>query len=368
MNGRRLGTYGIILMILSGLWGCVSIPQREWQAYNDVFKETKDITGQVLLEFDKAKLAEEKKKSTKVDTDGKKETKTSYKEYPHEVDITSTVQGRNVKSDLDYRFDALLAISNYNSLLTALAEGKNIEDVKSISNSLINNINKLTSSLFSNEILSISGNILATIVAKLTEANNREQFIATMKITEPIIQDILLLFAKDGEDFYRLKALQSDRMLTEYQDNVATALRNIKNILREYLEPSGLQKSRLDEVQTKMRKIYDSVELTENKEILVYGTGKILDELIISYIEQCTIKANDDAIRYRVVIDTQVALYKLIVSYSQLLAKTKVALSNILVLINEPIDIAQQTYELSSFIFSVKRDLDALDKAGVFNL
>lgn len=355
--------YGIVLCVILAMvfgFGCSSVPHREFKSYSDAFAETKSITEQLLLEYDLAKRAEAKSRSPQASL-----SKLS-PPYPSEVNLTHIVHGKSFKDPVNARRNALKVVTGFNSVLISLAEGKKPEEVKSVTDSLIENLNNfatLISEDFKIPYAGQVGAIISTVVTKLEESENRKQFIAALREAEPIIQSILALFAKDAQDIYKIKARQTDRLWTDHQDKVATLVRQMKKVAKEYSKPVGDQVNKLLEIEKKVREVYDRAGLNENSEKLSTTGNKPLDELTISQLEQTLVQANSGADKYEAVMKAQVAFHKLIISYGQLLAQTKSALTTVRLALDAPVDIRQQANELISFVFEVKRDWEALNDA-----
>lgn len=360
---QKLFRYGIVLGVIFVTvfgFGCASVPQREFKSYSDAFAEIKSVTEQLLLEYDVAKRAEAKSRSAEVSP-----SKLS-PPYPSEVNLTHMVHGKSFKDPVNARRDALKVVTGFNSVLISLAEGKKSEEVKSVTDSLIENLNNfaiLISEDFNIPYAGQVGAIISTVVTKLEEAENRKQFIAALREAEPIIQNILDLFAKDAQDIYKIKARQTDRLWTDHQDKVATLVRQMKKVAKDHSKPAGAQVDKLLEIENNVRTVYDRVGLNENSEKLSTTGNKPLDELTISQLEQTLVQADSEADKYEGVIKAQVAFHKLIISYGQLLAQTNSALTTVRLALDGPVDIRQQANELIFFVFEVKRDWEALNDA-----
>lgn len=360
---QKLFRYGIVLGVIFVTvfgFGCASVPQREFKSYSDAFAEIKSVTERLLLEYDVAKRAEAKSRPA-VETASRLSAP-----YPAEVNLTRIALVKVLKDPVDSRRDALKVVTGFNSVLISLAEGKKPEEVKSVTDSFIENLNNLAiliSDDFKIPYVGQVGAIISTVVTKLEEAESRKQFISALREAEPIIQGILDLFAKDAQEIYKIKAKQADRLWTDHQDKVATLVRQMKKVAKEHSKPAGDQVDKLLEIENNVRKVYDSVGLNDNSEKLSTAGNRSLDELTISQLEQTLIQANSEADKYQAVIKAQAAFHKLIISYGQLLSQTKSALTTVRLALDAPVDIHLQANELISFVFEVKRDWEALNDA-----
>jgi hypothetical protein len=338
----------------------VSLPQREFNTYSDAFTETKTVTEQLLLEYDVAKRAEAERKqpaptSTKLTPP-----------YPSHVTLADSVHRGALKDPVVARREALEVVSHFNSVLVRLAEGKKPEEVKSITASLIDGLNNVGSLVGQGLAIPFAGQIsslISTVVSKLQEVENRKQFVAALREAEPIIQSILDLFMADAQDIYQIRARQTDRLWTDYQDKVAALVRQMRDVAAEHAKPSGDYASKLAESEKQTRTVLDRVGLKENSEKLSTGGKKSFDELALSQLQQTLVQAKFEAERYDAVIKEQVAFHKLVISYGMLLEKTKSSLTTLRLALDSPVDIRQQAIEMISFAFAVKRDFEALNAA-----
>lgn len=340
--------------------GCATVPQREFKSYSDAFEETKNVTERLLLEYDAAKRSEEKLKAEK--------TPVHISNSPYPPSVTITFESIN-GSSTDYvgaRREALEVLSSFNTVLMSLAEGKKPEEIKSSVESLIGGLQNVASLVGANLPIPYAGEIgslISTVVAKLQEAKNRQQFVDALREAEPIIRGILLLFAKDAEDIYRIRAIQADRLWSGHQDAVATFVRQMRAVAEEHAHPAGNQEERLAKIEKDTRQVLDRAGLEKNSEKLPTSGTRPFDALTLSQLEQTLVQAEGEADKYQAVIRAQNALLELVVSYGRLLSKTNDALTIVRAAIDDPPDIRQQALEFVSFAFAVKRDWEALDAA-----
>lgn len=114
-------------------------------------------------------------------------------------------------------------------------------------------------------------------------------------------------------------------------------------------------------IEKKVRNVLNRAGLKENSEKLPTEGNRTFSEITFSQLEQTLVQAKSEADKYEEVIKAQAAFYKVIVSYEQLLAKTKSALITVRLALDAPVDIRQQANELIAFAFAVKRDWEAFN-------
>jgi hypothetical protein len=355
---KRFMTLLICLVVVFGC-GCAIVPQREFKAYSNAFTEAKGVTEKLLLEYDEAKRVEAEARSKPANID-------LIHPYPSNVTLSVGSNTPALADPVASRREALELVSGFNAVLLSLAEGKKLEEVRSVTDSFLENLTgvaMLFNDQFSIPYVGQIGALISTVITKLQEAENRYQFAVALKESEPIIQGILFLFSKDAEDIYLIRARQADRQWSEAQDRVATLVRQMKDVAKEHAAPEGNYGKKLAAVEKDVRSLLDRVGLKENKETLPTTGQSVFNELTLSQLDQTLLQAKSEAERYEIVIKQQVAFHKLIVSYGDLLEKTRSSLKAVRLALDAPPDIRQQSKELLSFAFRVKRDWEAFDAA-----
>ncbi|WP_320040846.1 hypothetical protein [uncultured Desulfobacter sp.] len=348
----------ICLSVLTGA-GCIAVPYQEFKTYDQAFTETKTATEKFLLEYD-TELEERNKAQEKTKSAG------DGTPFPATVNLAPVMNPSKATTPLTARYDALSIVSDFNTVLITLAEGKSSKEVQTVADSLISSLNKFGTLIGETELIPYAapvGKLVSTLIQKLNEAQNRKQFIAALTAGEPVVQAILDLFAQDAQDIYKVKALKATGKCSDYQDKAAAFNRQIKSLSRDYKIPSDNKTiTRIKKVEAEMQKIYTRTGL-KNKAVLDPQGKKPFGDLVFSQFEQTLVQAGDAATGYETVIKEQQAFYELSISYGRLLGKTKTALTTVRLALDKPADIHQQATDLIAFVFEVKRDWNALEKA-----
>ncbi|MCZ6528928.1 MAG: hypothetical protein O6949_01170 [Chloroflexi bacterium] len=356
---RRIALGGTLLVFLLET-GCAVIPQKEFNAYRAAFAEVNSATEQLLVEYGAAQRVEVKHKA------GNTPVATQSAPYPPTVNLSLSTSNTLNADPVDVRRQGLEVVANFNDVLVVLAEGKSIQEVRSNVDTLIGGLNNLSELLGVAKAIPYAGQIVSlvsTVVVKLEEANNRRQFIAAVREGEPIIRDILSLFAQDAETIYKIRAAQADRNWTEHQDVVATLVRQMRKVSKDHTTPTGNRAKKLADIEKKVRAVLDRAGLQNNSEKLPTDGNSRFGELTLSQLEQTLAQAEDAARKYEAVLEEQNALYKLVVSYGGLLAQTNSSLIAVRAALDSPPDIRAQANNLVAFVFAVKRNWEALNDA-----
>jgi hypothetical protein len=138
----------------------------------------------------------------------------------------------------------------------------------------------------------------------------------------------------------------------------------MRGVVKEYSRPTGDQVDALATIERDVRSLLDRVGLEENTEKLeAGGSAKPFDELALSQLQQTLAQATAEADQYESVIKAQIALQQLVISYGRMLAQTDSTLVAVRRALDNPADIREQTTDLIGFVFTVKRDWEALNAA-----
>jgi hypothetical protein len=349
----------LTLPVLVFVSGCATVPQNEFKSFHDSFADTKNFTEKLLLEYDETKRAEAEAKPNLTNIDLKPP-------YPSSVTLNLRAKNNSSSDSITARREALEVVSDFNEVLMSLAEGKKPEELRSVTDTFLQDLSsvaKLIKDDFSIPYVGQISALISTVITKLQEAQNRYQFVAALKEAEPVIQGILSLFAKDAEDLYVIKAKQADRQWSEAQDRVAILVRQMRAVVKEYAPPAVAYRQKLTTIEKDVRSLLDRVELKENDATLSTSGQTTFNELALSQLDQTLVQANSEADQYESVIKQQVAFHKLISSYGELLEETNTSFKAARLALDAPLDIKQQSKEFFAFVFRVKRDWEALDAA-----
>jgi hypothetical protein len=340
--------------------GCATVPQKEFDSYVQAFNETKEASEQLILDLDAAKKHAEKIKV------GRNPPAKKISPFPAKVNLEAF--GSPSLDEIDARREALEVVSRFNTVLIQLAAGKKPEEIKSSVDSLIDGLNGIAGFLDTTlPIPDVASGLITTVIDQLQKAHNRMQFVAAMKKGTPIIDGILELLRRDAEDIYEIMARVAKQDSKGEKDTVFDLWLQMRTVAAEHKAPQGDEmKGGLSEVEQQLRKILDQVGLTVEQ-----GFSNTLDTrgstpftaIALSQLQQTLAQAERAAVRYTAIVNQQNAYHQLVVSYGQLLWKTRQTLKIVRESLDRPADIRAQAIELIGFAFRVKRNLEAMNAA-----
>lgn len=356
----RWVTAGVMSLAVIFGYGCANVPQKEYAAYVQAFDETRNASEQLILDLDAAQKIAARIKA------GRNPPATRVTPFPTKVNLEAF--GSPSLDPIDARRKALEAVSRFNTVLVDLAAGKKPEEIKSNVDSLIDGLNGVAGLLGSTlPIPGIASGLITTVVDQLQQAQNRMQFVAALKSAAPIIDAILDLFRKDAQDAYEIMVRVAKQNSKDEKEMVSDLRLQMLAVAAEHKAPQSTSiASDLSGVEEHLRKILDQVGLTKTQGFssdLNTGGTKAFDAITLSQLQQTLAQAESAAVKYTAIINQQKAYHQLVVSYGQLLWKTRQTLKVVRDSLDRPADIRAQATELIGFAFRVKRDLEALKTA-----
>ena len=104
--------------------GCPQIPAAELTQYKQAFAQVQDVSEKVLLDYDQAL------RESQAFIDGRKPAAETPAPYPLVWDDKIMMFDKKKVDGIEVRRLAFQVIGKYNNLLTQLAEGKSVEQVR----------------------------------------------------------------------------------------------------------------------------------------------------------------------------------------------------------------------------------------------
>ncbi len=345
-------------MILTS--GCATVPQKELDSYIQAFNETREASEQLILDLDAANKHAEKIKI------GRNPPAINVSPFPTKVGLEAF--GSTSLDVIDARRKALEVVSRFNTVLVQLASGKKPEEVKSSIDALIDGLNGVAGLLDTTlPITGVASGLITTVIDQLQKAHNRMQFEAAMEKGAPIIDATLELFRRDAEDIYEIMARIAVQNLKLKKDTVFDLWLQMRIVAAEHKAPQGIEiEGGFSAVEQQLRKVLDQVGL-----IAEQGYSSTLDTIgnnpftaiALSQLQQTLRQAEREAVTYTAIVNQQNAYHQLVVSYGQLLWKTRQTLKIVRESLDRPADIRAQAIELIGSVFRVNRNLETLNAA-----
>jgi hypothetical protein len=246
---------------------CTTVPQQEFKAYTDAFAEVKTASEEFLADYAVLKAQRDEKKAAAA----KAKASAANGVFPFSASLPTLNAAVGALDEVAERRNALQVVVGYNDLLTALAEGKKPDALKPRVESLVGNIQKV-GGLFGKTIpvpyVGEVAKLVSTVLSKLEEAANRQQFIEALRTGEPLIQGILIAMSEDGRDWYAIGYEMNRKRAADLQDEVGTKVRGMRSLARGYATPAAGRPAVLDALEKKVRAALDQAALTKNLESL----------------------------------------------------------------------------------------------------
>ncbi|MCP4522544.1 MAG: hypothetical protein GY827_12760 [Cytophagales bacterium] len=348
-------TFIIISSLLALLFitSCTTIPQSEFRTYLSSFDEFKKVNEQTIIDLDHAQKIKNKT--------SKKTSTFSGVSIPSTVSILSEIEVK--RDEISIRKEALEVIDSYNALLTELAAGKSPQEVKASVDSLSSSLKSLSelSSKVSFALPPGVDSLISTVLSKLEEAQNRQNFKEAIKEGQPIIDKMLTLFIKDAQDTY---AIHSGSLIKRRKDIklvIANLQGQIHGVSIEYKAPTGGIKTKFDKLE---KKLVETLKKSPNLKIVKIkftpASNKDFDITTLSQLEQTYVQINSKTKELLDLQKEQQNRYNFAISYGHLVKKVQQTIKVTSIAIDNPQTINESAKEIFAFAFEVKRNIEAI--------
>lgn len=363
----RTMRFTLVISTILLLAGCFHIPKREFSQYKQTFAQVHTTAGDILLDFDQAlKKAKERQAAQEQGQDARPVRPP----YPADLEAFEAKRGDEKLDDIEVRRRALQVITQYNDLLTQLAEGKSAQEVKSSASGLVNAVGKFVTIAGGSGVPGLSA--IATIVSTLAElvekARTRAEFSRAVREGRPVIEKIIDALIEDRGDHYGLRfgLAQEERLLI--LDEITIRIRLILGFVAS-LGPSRQDGPNVSDAEKDLNSILKPVrgEIVEYPIRLKLAPASARTAPFTEGADERTqasiLEIKEQVEKYENNVKQMQALGRALVEYGKLLERTKTALATLEKMLDKPQDISIVAEELARAVFSVKRNLETLRSA-----
>jgi len=363
----RTMRFTLVISTILLLAGCFHIPKREFSQYKQTFAQVHATAGDILLDFDQAlKKAKERQAAQEQGQDAP----AVRPPYPADLEAFEAKRGGEKLDDIEVRRRALQVITQYNDLLTQLAEGKSAQEVKSSASGLVNAVGKFVTIAGGSGVPGLSA--IATIVSTLAElvekARTRAEFSRAVREGRPVIEKIIDALIEDRGDHYGLRfgLAQEERLLI--LDEITIRIRLIRGFVAS-LGPSRQDGPNVSDAEKDLNSILKPVrgEIVEYPIRLKLAPASARTAPFTEGADERTqasiLEIKEQVEKYENNVKQMQALGRALVEYGKLLERTKTALATLEKMLDKPQDISIVAEELARAVFSVKRNLETLRSA-----
>lgn len=363
----RTMRFTLVIPTILLLAGCFHIPKREFSQYRQTFAQVHTTAGDILLDFDQAlKKAKERQAAQEQGQDAP----AVRPPYPADLKAFEAKRGGEKLDDIEVRRRALQVITQYNDLLTQLAEGKSAQEVKSSASGLVNAVGKFVTIAGGSGVPGLSA--IATIVSTLAElvekARTRAEFSRAVREGRPVIEKIIDALIEDRRDHYGLRfdLAQEERLLI--LDEITIKIRLILGFVAS-LGPSRQDGPNVSDAEKDLNSILKPVrgEIVEYPIRLKLAPASARTPPFTEGANERTqasiLEIKEQVEKYENNVKQMQALGTALDEYRKLLEGTKTALATLEKMPDKPQDISIVAEELARAAFRVKRNLETLRSA-----
>jgi len=339
--------------------GCAQIPVAQLGQYRQAFSQAQEASEKVLLDYDQAL------KDARTFLRSRQAPALPAAPYPLTWNEALNSLEARVPDDIEARRLALKVVADYNEVLTQLAEGKTVDEVKAGASGLVSSIDKFVSVTKGAGIPGLSAitSIISTFVEYLEKARLREEFVQAIEKGSPIVEKIIDALIADIGTHYDARAtlLNRERLRT------VAAMRTVSETTARIAAQHNIPAADLDKLQKEVNDKL-AVARSEIQTLPVKITGGGATSLEYSPVAKAQVEDEQRELArlgglYVENLNAMKSLTSMLDQYRRLLQKTQSSLRALAKALKEPADVATSADELLGIAFSLRRDLEDLRTA-----
>ena len=348
--------------------GCAQIPLKEFQSYQQAFNETQAVAKEVLADYADARDSVSKLRPSGAGRDGVTPPgaiNTAVLSYPTQFAPPLSAATASKPDDLAVRLQALETVARYNDILSALAEGKSVAQVKASANGFAGSLERLQSVIGNPSFGKLTAGLgsylplVNTVLGIIENARTRAQFIEATRRGEPLVRQILDFFIEDTRDFYGVRYSLIDTQVARLKVAIRDNGETMQTLARAHLAPTGSdQMKELKDLEEKVAAKLSAIGFTGTKfQLLPGGAGASpYSELVATQLVQFDASIESQVSGHNALVTKMNTYHTLLSKYVSLLEQTKQNLMLVRATIDAPQDIVPQTQEVFLLVLEIRRE------------
>lgn len=316
----------IVVVIAFTLLSCTTIPTKEFVSYKEAFNNCRTMGENVLLDYSVA--VEEYKKKKALEEQEKQQAKKSKRKYPEALQRPrGTLKEAEINKDtiaFEQRMRAWDVVARYNDLLTALAEGRSVNELSAA----VSGLHRSLSNFPIKKIADIAGGATPYIgaVTKIIEIAEEERtkqlFLAAVeKGGEKLENDFTKFLKEDAKAFYKIRYGQNDKLYERITDKVWDLGQQYKNLISKYKHDDKLKKL--------TDQINQSLHILDLDDLKIKQGNITYDEVVYNQSIQIKDEIQEKVAEARQKNDELIAYHKMMETYIDMIQIMKKSLQNL---------------------------------------
>ena len=355
---KVLWTLAVWLPALFGA-GCAQIPINELTQYREAFNQSKEVSEEILLDFDQTlKAAEAFRSSASTAVAGPEP-------YPKEWSKVGSARAAGARDDIEARRKAWTVVARYNDVVALLAEGKSIDTAKSSATGLVSSVSKLREVIGGSAVpgLSAISGLVSTFFEQIEKARLREEFVRALRSGAPVVDGILNAFVADIASHYEARAEIAIRERIRSLGKMRTIQRSVVRIVGAH----NVADKEVAAIRSRVENAF-SVQKAEPAATLAPinsggAAAAVFGAVAKSQVEDELAELEAVSKTYVENIRQMEALIAMLDQYKSLLQKTGTSLATLTGALDKPQDMVVAADDLLAVAFSVRRNLEELKAA-----
>lgn len=347
------------ILVLAAASGCAQVPVAQLGQYKQAFSQTQDASDKVLLDYDQAL------KEGRAFLRSREAPVQPPAPYPLTWDEAGKSFEARVPDDIEVRRLAFKVIADYNEVLTQLAEGKSIDEVKAGASGLVTSIDKFVTVSQGAGVPGLSAitSIVSTLAEQFEKARLRREFVKAVESGSPIVHKMLDALIADIGSHYAARA----ELLNRERGRTVSAMRDSAETIDAIASRHNVPAADLGALQKDANEKL-AVASAEIRKLPVIFAGGGAKGLEYSAVVKAQVRDEQkELVRLTGVyldnVNAMKSLTAMLGQYTQLLQKTQASLKTLAKALNAPVDVSAAADELLAIAFSLRRNLEDLRAA-----
>ena len=345
-----IGLPTLCALVLATVSGCAEIPRQELTTYVEAYSQARSASEQVLTDLVASRERIESYRAEEAAGDARSETRDDY--------VPPTKRGSASGTDaITVRLAALALVSEYNSILVAIAEGNGMDTLRGKVQGAVES---------STSLLSLMGTtvpgagaltgLLQTVASEAQRHMDRQAFAHAMRDGAPLVKEILQSLIDETPLIVRVHEGIWDAESASLEGQAFSVVRAIRAEARRHGPPASdsPEEARVAELEAKLSEQLDHFG-RDDVTLRFAGTAPVTSE-VLGQLEadlpqlEAAVQAFVESQR------KSPALRDLMDQYVLALSTTQDALDSVSLALDRPVDFARVAAELLEAAISIKRE------------
>lgn len=216
----RLLSASLVIIATLFLTACAQVPQKEFSSYRESFTLAKDASKQIILDYSALKQRIDQQNAVRNALSAPLPDRN--KSFNPQTIIASSDPVDHIAA----RFQAWEVVDNYNTVLTALVEGKDATKITGATESLVKTLENFPAESFQNAAATITPalGVVTTLLTDIQANYDRQRVVRALVTVSPKIREALVTgMIDDTKDYFEVFRALNNQKITRAVSEIGNA-------------------------------------------------------------------------------------------------------------------------------------------------